>query len=260
MSYKIHHIRLVRRWHARIGVLAVIFLVFLVTSGVALNHTDALKLDKRELRYAWLMQWYGLHADSPQQGYQLGGRYLGWSGGQWLLDGKIIATSVPRTVGAVRLGGIDYVATADGLYLFQPGGQLVDKITSRALPGAPLAALGIAGGRVAVQTPAAVFTSVDGIEWKESGAAAVLWSTMQDLPVAERESMAGLSAPGLPVQRVLLDLHSGRVFGRYGPLLVDMVAIALLTLGLSGLWIYWRSVRQGRLQRSHIEPRFPISP
>ena len=40
---------------------------------------------------------------------------------------------------------------------------------------------------------------------------------------------------GLTVERVLLDLHSGRILGKVGPLLMDLVAVFLIVLSLSGL-------------------------
>ena len=36
----------------------------------------------------------------------------------------------------------------------------------------------------------------------------------------------------LTLERVILDLHSGRIFGRYGPWLMDAAAILLLVLGM----------------------------
>ena len=40
---------------------------------------------------------------------------------------------------------------------------------------------------------------------------------------------------GLTVERLLLDLHSGRILGEAGPLLMDLVAVFLIVLSLSGL-------------------------
>ncbi|MBL1432554.1 MAG: hypothetical protein COB94_003805 [Gammaproteobacteria bacterium] len=41
-------------------------------------------------------------------------------------------------------------------------------------------------------------------------------------------------------ERMLLDLHSGRVFGRYGIYVMDFAAIGLLVLSCTGLWIWLR--------------------
>ncbi|MDP3677938.1 MAG: hypothetical protein Q8R23_02450, partial [Methylotenera sp.] len=51
-------------------------------------------------------------------------------------------------------------------------------------------------------------------------------------------------SPSLPLERIVLDLHSGRIFGRYGPLLMDVAALVLIVLSFSGVWIYLRTVRR----------------
>jgi len=47
----------------------------------------------------------------------------------------------------------------------------------------------------------------------------------------------------LPVERVLLDLHSGRFFGRFGPWIFDTIAVLLILLALSGTWIWLKRKR-----------------
>ena len=39
-------------------------------------------------------------------------------------------------------------------------------------------------------------------------------------------------------EQLLLDLHSGRFAGRYGPLAVDLLALLLVTLSLTGAWLF----------------------
>ena len=57
------------------------------------------------------------------------------------------------------------------------------------------------------------------------------------------------SGSPLSYERVLLDLHSGRIFGRVGVLVVDAAAVALLLLALSGFYMWFkfkRGVPSGR--------------
>lgn len=249
MSWRIHHIRIIRRWHARIGAAAALFLLFIVLTGLALNHGEELKLDVREVTTPWLMRWYGIHPLLPTHGYVLGDTHFAWSGEKWALGDRILTASGGRPVGAVEAEGIVYIATPVTLYVYQSDGQLVDKLEGQSLPDSPIIALGKVGNRIALRTSSAVFATADGLSWKKGDSAGVMWSAPQNLPENANRKLADLLAPGLPVQRILLDVHSGRIFGRYGPLLVDLLGLALLTLGMSGLWIYWRSVRQGRMRK-----------
>jgi hypothetical protein len=45
---------------------------------------------------------------------------------------------------------------------------------------------------------------------------------------------------GLSVERVIADLHSGRVIGIVGPFVMDVVAVLLIVLSLSGLLLWLR--------------------
>ena len=51
------NIHAVRRWHGLVGVGAVVFLLYLLLSGLIINHGDALKLDQKEVSSPWLMHW-----------------------------------------------------------------------------------------------------------------------------------------------------------------------------------------------------------
>ena len=47
----------------------------------------------------------------------------------------------------------------------------------------------------------------------------------------------------LTLERVLLDLHSGRIMGAVGPWIMDAAAILLLVLALTGIWM-WTALRR----------------
>lgn len=245
MTHRTHRIRVLRRWHARVGAVAALFLIFLVLSGLALNHSDALGLDRLEVKWPGLMAWYGLKAVCPPQGYPVGSSFFAWQRGKWTLRGARVASGSGEPVGAVEAARLVYVATSRGLYLYQPDGRLVDRMEGDALPGLPVTRLGRVGSRVALEAGGQSYTSADGLDWEKlASSAPVVWARLAPIPKAEQERLAPLFSPELSLERVLLDFHSGRIFGRYGPLAVDLLALALLALGLTGLWMYWRSVKR----------------
>ena len=248
MSHKNRFTHIVRRWHGHVGVAATLFLVLLVFTGIVLNHEEALKLSKREINAPWLMRWYGLHSAEPKLGYFLGERYFSWEGEKWALGDQPLAGSAEKPVGAVEVGGVDYIATSSTLYLYQADGQLLDKLEKQSLPAYPILSLGKMDGSVVLKTPDGALASADGLTWNKIEVASLAWSSPQALPDDVRHQMTAMLAPGLSLQRILLDLHSGRIFGRYGTWVVDMAAIALLVLGLSGVWIYLRSGKSRRKQ------------
>jgi uncharacterized iron-regulated membrane protein len=72
----------------------------------------------------------------------------------------------------------------------------------------------------------------------------VAWSRPVPIAPEERERIAALLAPGVSVETVLLDVHSGRIFGRRGPLLMDLIALILVALAISGGIVFFRSHRR----------------
>ena len=43
---------------------------------------------------------------------------------------------------------------------------------------------------------------------------------------------------GLPLERVILDLRSGRIVGQWGVYVVDGAALLFLALVITGLWMW----------------------
>lgn len=249
----------VRHWHARFGVFVAVFFLFLSISGVALNHTDALHMAKTPVHAGWLMRWYGLKPDIPTRGYIFPNGYFAASDERWVLNGKALPgqdMSVMKQVlkGAAAWSGMIAVAGSHDLFLFTPDGQQVDHLVSSMLPGVPLERLGVIparqGQRLVLKTAQGDFSSSDGLSWEPFSSrsadaqSAVEWAQEQPLPADFSYSLRQSFSPSLPLERIVLDLHSGRIFGHYGPFLMDLTALVLVTLSLSGVWIYIRSVRR----------------
>lgn len=230
----------VRRWHGLAGASFVFFWLYLLFSGLLVNHSDMFGLYKHEIRCSWLSNWYEIPAAEPKEGYDLGKGYLSWDGDRWVLDDVFLSGSTGRPVGAVEAGGFNYVATATDLFLYHSDGELFEKREKQFLPGHPILAIGKTGADVVLQTPFGVYVSEDKKNWKKTSVTGITWSYLQDLPVEARARSAEVLAPGVPLQRVIQDIHSGRIFGRYAVWFLDVISLALVGLSISGFWLYWR--------------------
>lgn len=64
----------------------------------------------------------------------------------------------------------------------------------------------------------------------------VAWSTAEALSPSEIPDFVARAEPlGLPLDRILLDLHTGRLFGAAGVWIVNIGSIAFLALALTGV-------------------------
>jgi hypothetical protein len=238
MSPRVLLLLFLRRWHMRIGLAAVAFFLFLAVTGVILNHSTGLGLDNRYVHAAWLARWYGVLAEPPRLAFRSGRHDLIAANGRWVLDGRLSGEKFPSPIGLVELPGMVVVASSNSLYLYGKGGDLIDRLETRALPGVPVQAIGADARQLVVRTALGTFESSDGLSWQRVTRDAFAWSLPTDLSPDERERFAEMLQPGISVQSLLLDLHSGRFAGRYGPLVVDLLAVFLAVLSLSGAWLF----------------------
>ena len=246
MSPRLLLLRLLRRWHARIGFAAMLFFLVLAATGLALNHGPDLSLDGRFVHAEWLARWYGIKSEPPRQVFRSGRHVLIAANGRWLLDGKISGEKSPQPVGLVELADIFVVASEATLYVYRENGELIERLGPGALPGSPVRAIGSGAGGIVLRTPSGIFASADALSWRPAPQQSVSWSAPVELSVSERRAYEEALAPGISVQQLLLDLHSGRFAGRYGPLVVDLLALLLAILSLTGAWLFLVPRMRGR--------------
>lgn len=236
--------RFIRRWHARLGLTAALFFIVLVVTGVALNHTERLGLAHSQVRSEALNNWYGLPPPRILAVYPDAGFVA--TPEAWLYQGRRLAEGGGAVIGAVALPDMLAVATAQSLYLYTRSGERVDTLRGVALPQLPLAVLGRSGNAIVLKTAGGMFISENGLGWRSIPHENVNWSHGRAPDAQQIEQISRQFTPTLPLERIMLDLHSGRLLGAYGPYFMDIAALFLLILSLSGIWIQWRSWRQKR--------------
>src|SRR5260221_4193121 len=156
MLLRLFLLRLLRRWHARVGFSAMLFFLILAVTGLILNHGAGLGLDGRYVHAGWLARWYGIQSEPPREAFRSGHHVLVAANGRWLLDGKISGERLPQPVGLIELADIFVVASETALYLFRGDGQLIEKLDRVAFPGGPMRALGSTARGIGLRTASRV--------------------------------------------------------------------------------------------------------
>ncbi len=236
-------------WHRWLGTAAALWVLVLSATGIALNHTEELALDSRPVHWAWLQDAYGIRIPEAVPAFRVGNRWLSQWGDQLYLDTRPVARLAEPLAGAAAVDGIIVAASARKVLLFTPAGELVEALGPAQGVPRGIRALGLDGeGHVVVEAgdglhrADAQFTS-----WHGTDKPPLRWAGSEPLPphlaraVAPRYRAALLSA-----ERVLLDLHSGRLLGRAGVWLSDAVAVILILLAASGTFLWYRQIRRRR--------------
>jgi hypothetical protein len=257
---KIHHTIafFLRRWHRRIGLAASFFVLWLVASGWALNHTETLGLAHIPIQQAWLLRWYGLKGNVPETGFLSNGHWLITNAEVTLLDGTPVPVHLPHPVGIAGTRDLLFVADETSITILTSDKRIVEELRGSQLPVEKIRRIGVSNNRVVIDGKS-LFATRDGVEWVRFSDL-VNWTEPQAIPHEMRLSAAAFMQGNLPLERVLLDFHSGRVLGRFGPYFIDLIGLLFSLLAISGVWMYARRQGRHKANESVEEPRKSTQP
>jgi len=235
-----------RSIHRTLGIVTVLFTLLLALTGIMLNHTEPLGLDSVNVRWQPLMRWYGIKIPTPVS-YPVSDRWITQLGRRIFLDSIEIYQCEHRIAGAVELPD-DKVAIAftNQLLLTTAHGEIIEIFGDNLQMPSDISGLGLdkeqrlclrtaAGTKILDPDTTALTIASDEITWSVA-------STPADTLIAELTSQYG--GEGLPLERIVLDLHSGRFFGKYGVYMFDAVAVGVMVLAFTGIWLYVTSRRR----------------
>lgn len=227
-----------RRGHRWVGLSVVVFVLYLSISGIALNHSGDLELDRRYVGWSWLLDAYGLQVPTPTASFADGGHRATLLGERLFLDGRDVGQRASALTGIAALGPLVLIGGEQTVYLLTADGAFVEAIDLGSQVAGPIERLGRAGDRAILQSAGGLYRSDEDVAVFESwdDVSVEHWSSATPPDAAEMEALdAAWRGRGLTVERVLLDLHSGRILSNTGPLLMDLVALLLIVLSVSGL-------------------------
>jgi uncharacterized iron-regulated membrane protein len=191
------------------GVSLLVFLLFLAVTGMALNHAADLGLDRRYVSWSWLLDAYGIGPPEPY-------------------------------AGKVTLGSLAVIGDGQRAHVLLASGELVESIDlGGSLPGS-IERVGLVDDRAVLQSGGKLYRSDEDVTvfepWAGGTASDVSWSAEVEPEAAGLEALqTAWRGQGLTVERLLLDLHSGRILAVPGRLLLDILAIGMILLSISGL-------------------------
>lgn len=205
------------------------------------------------------MNWYGFETTSFT-GYKVkkhpvdktlsNQQWVSHFGGHDLfLNTEPVANCAGPLMGASATSAMLLALCKDELVFLTPQGELIEKLN--VLSGLPqnTSRLQAIGEDVFVLTDTKVMLlNLDTLAIKPSKTSIKEWSTATPLP---QELVDNLSQradlPGISMETLILDLHSGRFFGTAGVLFVDLIGLLICILALTGLWAWYSHNRLRKL-------------
>lgn len=232
------------------GLAAALSVMILVLTGVLLMHTDSLQLAGRPVTWSWLLDWYGLSATETSS-FRVGERWVSEIGGHVYLDDTEVAPIAGSLIGAVEVDQLIVLGDQSSLLLMTPEGEMVEQLGDAEGVPAGVQAIGRDfNGDLAIRTIDGDYrVDLDRLDWQGPTVLKADWVTLRPVPPDLGKRLAAkYRGKGLAVERVLLDVHSGRILGTWGVYLVDAMALLIMLLAVSGLWL-WSGQRRTRRAR-----------
>ena len=242
-------LRLISRWHRRVGIASALTVLFLAVTGIALNHVEDVYQSGEYVSSEWLLDWYNipysetLLSFTVEPSVERTALNIVWA------DGTIVVNNVPlkgnqsRLLAVVQYQQLLYLFTQSNLHILDLSGQLVESTA-------------LLEGDTVVKVQLTKQQNILVLESFIGGYAYDLeqltFKTNSDLPkaatqqgnIAPRQHYLG--EPEFATSRnytllkskVLTDLHSGRAFGQIGVWVIDFFALCFILLAGSGLFMW----------------------
>lgn len=221
--------RLLRLLHRQGGIVLAVFLILFAISGVLLNHTEDFGLADRPVPAAVASRYY---QSDGVDGFVVDRQYIYAISGTLYIGRNAVGNCEGGLRGSVSLGDFLAALCGDELILATPTGELVERLSAAHGVPADIEGIGFADGALVVALPEGnrIFDTVS-LDLKPLSADAVMSTT-----VAVPSSV--VMSDSVSWEQFVLDLHSGKYFGGAGVWLADLLALALMLLGLTGI-VMW---------------------
>lgn len=230
-----------RRWHRWLGLAVVVPVLVLATTGLLLNHLELLHLNQRPLP-VWLASVYGIPESEPALGHQIDGQWWVFADERLYKNDLLITECAKPYAGVVQIPPLFVVGCGQHLLLVGHDDEVLERLDSNyGVP--PFKQIGVSpSGQLVLAS--SFGTWVFQLDQLRAEAYQGAWQAQTIRPVPEPIAMA-LTRQQVPAelnwQRLLLDIHSGRVLTGVGTLIMDIAAFLLIGLAMSGVVIWWRT-------------------
>lgn len=237
-------------WHRYAGVLTALFVIFISITGVLLNHTDELSLKSRYLDSNFLLDQYHVKRPLNIAHYSTQLHVISQADDMLFIDNTKPIFIDSTLTGAVENSSYLFISLVNSLLVVDQHGQLLETLgQSDSVPN-HIERFGIDSEQhliLLANKQHYQLTENFNIH-KTTKPIDINWSAAAPLSQTKEAHLAHqYRSRVISVESFLLDIHSGRFFGRYGQLAFDAIAIILIFLAITGLimWFKQRAKKRG---------------
>lgn len=228
--------------HKFTGIAVCIFLIHLSITGIFLNHTEDLSLDEKYTASPIILALYNISLPSQEETFLVDNFFISRFGDQIFLDNQPVVKSEAPIIGATFSNQILVIAFPNEMVLLTQEGGLIERLTSTSELPKNIEKLGASEDILYLKTTNQVWESSDQAQvWVASDSNFNDWSNEVVMPDQQTKQIEMyFSGKGVSLEQFFLDLHNGNIIKKFGKWFLDLIAIFLLLLSISGIWIWLR--------------------
>ena len=252
------------KYHKIIGLFVCLVLIHLSVTGIALNHTDKLNLNQTKISWNWLLNAYGISVPETKIAFAIEGNFFHLTNSKIFMNTQSIMRSEDILVGVINFDNQFIISTTDDIILINKSGDFIKKIKLPEISVPKINKIGSYVDGIVVEINEIKFISDKNLEnWvPKKDSDADKWTTEISIPlenwVPKKDSdtvkwSTEISIPrdmsnqikkyyvgkGITIEQIILDLHSGVIFKSAGKFFMDIIALLLIFMSISGVWIWF---------------------
>jgi len=251
--------------HRYAGLSIAVFAIILSITGILLNHTEEFGLHEKNVTSPWLMGLYGIKAPEIKTAFSinnlnsvnnLNNDHLIIEFGDSLYLNNQSVDCQPPLNGAIKTKELLFIANQSQLCLLTPNIENTELIDTLSLPITnPINSIKRLGlddkDNIVIDTTSGLLTinSEYTAFVDQKNTSTIKWGMARTVPKNIKNNLIKQhKGEGLPLERIILDLHSGRIVGLAGVYFMDLVALLLIFLAVSGV-ITWANRKKKKTNK-----------
>ena len=227
------------KFHRRSGVIIAFLVIYLSVTGIFINHSQELNWHEEPVYSTVIGGLYGVSTNTNNYGYRVEGNWIYQIGKSNYFNEEEITGCHGELVGVTAYRGMIAALCTKELMFLDSLGDVIESFMD--FPDNAVNLLKDRG-EILVRTETRTFRWDDIVGFVDSDLLdGFMIVKKNELPIGYLQSDGkSKPLPGISRERLLLDLHSGRVFGYFGVLVVDLVGVLLVMISISGIYTWGR--------------------
>ena len=241
-------------WVSVLWLLSGSFVFLFVSTGIALNHSHSLGLNKKSVANSAVLFLY--RDELPNiTGVQIESHWLSWQAPDLFFDEEQLLQCKGRFVGGITLPNYWVAACEHDLFVFTYEQELISRVSPKAGINYPIEKIGACEALLCYRANSHQANSHQAnntiyqldIETLEIAAfsgnegRALQWSSPEQPPRNIASAIRGQTTRTITWERVIQDIHRGKIFGALGQIIWDLTAFAFLMLFLATCYRHFAS-------------------